>query len=574
MIRNSDSPKGKITSLLRRSRRRLIAGRAAAALLECAVFALLSALAFGGLAGPLDLGASAWGIFLVGLGTVTMAYVARETVRGTSRLDVAILLDERLGFKDRISSCLSFENRSRQTAFMRAHLAETAQSLLQVVAKPLPFPVPRRLRALLLFCALGLVSLIPHAERSSLREQEGVRASAHKAGAARGLAHDLKRVRREAGLRGLPRLSGMIADVEREMSARIDLLTAQERKPKAKALNESETDSSGQTQAETKAAMAALRGHALGKGAGLRLAGSATYRPTGKFDSFPAAAYAATFAELDARLLDGDLTARQLSDLARHLEGVADRFSSQGFESDHQAELVERAALSHDGDEVLETSAGNSFDRSLKPLQQKSFSEFLMRYAAHIGQKALGHLRHEPGGRNDNDVNIGNIPAPPGKQATSAMRRVGTRPAAELPILEGQVGKAGAPEGHGNPQNTGTAKTAEGAVPEGTAKGAGAGSGGGGRKAGAPPVLPRALGGEYLPLRGKLSDGKAVVQVISERGSTGRGLASAESGQVTYRDVFVQYARGAEAELSGERVPLQMRDYIRDYFRSIRPGQE
>ncbi|HUU02386.1 MAG TPA: hypothetical protein VM425_13160 [Myxococcota bacterium] len=571
MIRNSDSPKGKITSLLRRSRRRLIAGRAASALLECAVFALLSALAFGGLAGPLDLGAGAWSIFLVGLGTVIMAYVAREAVRGTSHLDVAVLLDERLGFKDRISSCLSFENRSRQTAFMRAHLAETAQSLRQVAAKPLSFPVPRRLRALLLFCALGLVSLIPHAERSSLRGQEGVSASAHKAGAARGLAQDLKRVRREAGLRGLPRLSGMIADVEREMSVRIDLLTAQERKLKAKAHKESETDSSGQTQAETKAAMAALRGRELGTGTGSRLAGSATYRPTGKFDSFPAAAYAATFAELDARLLDGDLTARQLSDLARHLEGVADRFSSQGFESDHQAELVERATLSHDGDEVLETSAGNSFDRSLKPLQQKSFSEFLMRYAAHIGQKALGHLRFEPGGRNDNDVSIGNIPAPPGKQATSAMRRAGTRPAEDMPILEGQAGEAGT-----SSQAVATSAGKKGGrAGAGTSPGgAGAGSGGGGRKAGAPPVLPRALGGEYLPLRGKLSDGKAVVQVISERGKS--RLASRRSAvpEVTYSDVFVQYATGAEAELSGERVPLQMRGYIRDYFRSIRPGQE
>ncbi len=574
MIRKSDRPDGKIKCLVQRSQRRLIAGRVTSALLDCAVFAFLAALAYMSLSGPLDLGTSARDVFFIGLGAMILAYVAIEALQGTSSMDVALLLDEHLNLKDRISSWLSFEGRSKQGAFMRAHLAETVECLSRVEAKPLPFPLPKRLRAFILFIVLVLLSLMPHADRALLAEREDVRASAGKVSAARRKARELARIRHEAGLRGLPKLAGMIADVEREMSAKIDLLTKQERKPPADARKDHGKDSSEQATAETAAAKTKLTGRELGLSAGLRKAGSAAYRPTGKFDSFPDSAYAATFAELDERLLDGDLTARQLSDLARHLEGVADRFSSQGFESDHQAELVERAALSHDGDEVLDTSRGNSFDRSLKPLQQKSFSEFLMRYAAHIGNKALGQLRFEPGGEGKSDMKIGAIKAPPGKKAASAMRRVDSKPAPETPMVSGEVGKAGtSSQAAGDGKMKGRAEgTAKGA---GTSPGgAGAGSGGGGRAAGAPPVLPRALGGRYLPLHGKLSDGKAVVQVINDHGHGGRRLASAESAKVTYRDVFVQYAHGAEAEISGEKVPLQMRDYIRDYFRSIRPNQE
>jgi hypothetical protein len=102
--------------------------------------------------------------------------------------------------------------------------------------------------------------------------------------------------------------------------------------------------------------------------------------------------------------------------------------------------------------------------------------------------------------------------------------------------------------------------------------GKGAGVGGGSRERAAPPVVPRSLGGEYLPLKGKLSDGPSVMQVIHERGR--RKIARPSTSEVSYSDVFVQYAQGAEAELNGEQVPLHMRDYIRDYFRSIRPGLE
>jgi hypothetical protein len=88
----------------------------------------------------------------------------------------------------------------------------------------------------------------------------------------------------------------------------------------------------------------------------------------------------------------------------------------------------------------------------------------------------------------------------------------------------------------------------------------------------APAILPRAEGGSYLPLKGKLGDGDSLIQVIHDRGK--RNLPTPVSGEVSYREVFVEYAHGAEAELNSEQVPAHMRDYIRDYFRSIRPAAE
>ena len=100
--------------------------------------------------------------------------------------------------------------------------------------------------------------------------------------------------------------------------------------------------------------------------------------------------------------------------------------------------------------------------------------------------------------------------------------------------------------------------------------GAGAGRGAASRSGAAPPILPRAEGGEYLPLKGKLGDGETIVQIISDRGK--HNIAAKTSGPVSYHDVFVEYSQAAEANLNSEQVPLHMRDYIRDYFRSIRPG--
>lgn len=167
-----------------------------------------------------------------------------------------------------------------------------------------------------------------------------------------------------------------------------------------------------------------------------------------------------------------------------------------------------------------------------------------------------------------------NVSAPPPEDASYALKGVSQQPGHD-PILQASAdqvakvasqlagrGRAGA--GHkGGPAGRG----------EGTALGGrGAGMGGSARQGAAPPVLPRSEGGAYLPLKGKLGDGKRVVELIAGRGR--HNIPAGQSGDLTYREVFVEYGQAAEAELNGEKVPLEMRDYIRDYFRSIRPGPE
>ena len=157
-----------------------------------------------------------------------------------------------------------------------------------------------------------------------------------------------------------------------------------------------------------------------------------------------------------------------------------------------------------------------------------------------------------------------NVSAPPPKDGKYALRGVTEQPPNQ-PMLQGskeQMSKVASQARAMSQKNQ-----------EGSHTGAaGAGAGASQRTGRVPAVLPRPEGGQYLPLEGKLGEGPAVIQVIDDRG---RRNISVRSGEIiTYREVFVHYARGAEAELSSEQVPLHMRGYIRDYFRSIRPQLE
>jgi hypothetical protein len=194
-------------------------------------------------------------------------------------------------------------------------------------------------------------------------------------------------------------------------------------------------------------------------------------------------------------------------------------------------------------------------------LQYRSFAEFLKRYAAHLGEKAMGKARFELSEQANTGGEVFNVSAPPPKDGKYALRGVTDQPP-NTPMLQGSREQAA--------RIAAQAKSMGRDGKNGTHSGAaGAGAGASQRTSGVPAVLPQPEGGQYLPLQGKLGEGPAVIQVIDDRG---RRNITARSGEtVTYREVFVHYARSAEAELSSEQVPLHMRDYIRDYFRSIRP---
>jgi len=262
-------------------------------------------------------------------------------------------------------------------------------------------------------------------------------------------------------------------------------------------------------------------------------------------------------------LLDGELTGKELSQLSEHMDDVAGKLGNYAQFKDSENIGVDDATAGSSSQQV-DTGKYDALEKALAPAQYRSFSEFLKRYASHVGDKGLGKAKFEMSQQENTGGQMFNVSAPPPKDAKFSIKAV-TDQQGNNPILQASADQAAQVAARASAKNA--------QMGQGTQLGGkGAGVGGSGRKGSAPAVLPRAEGGEYLPLKGKLNDGASVIQVINEQGR--HKIASKESTEVSYQDVFVHYAHGAEAELNGEQVPVHMRDYIRDYFRSIRPGAE
>jgi len=566
-----------ILDIIRRRRFRVIVSRLLRALVDVAIFGLLASVAFGTWAASAGLGNSGWLLFFIGLGLCSTAYVFLVVTKDSSLTAVAVLLDQRLGFHDRVSSSLKFAQKSERTPFMEAHLAETAAFLAKDADRVLPFPAIKRGRALALFLALGLVALMPHADRSVISKTDRVRKQRARIEAAHDLAKDLEQLRQESDLRGLKKLSEMVALVESEVNRQIEILAPKDLIPPDDPEQPDQTKTPGRTiddDSDDSTARPDKIGAVTGEiGDGIHLSNVATYQPMGKFDSFPQAAYTEAFAELDGYVLDDQLTSRELANLAEHLDDTAGKLNNYGYAKDLDAVNMERALLSPDGEEIAKSQKFNAFEKALAPLQHKSFSEFLKRYAAHVGNKALGKARHELKESQNKQAELFNVSAPPPKNAKFSLTKTGDKPTPDMQVLQG-----------GQNQDSGTASQVAAQSKAGKANkqagqaqgtqlgGAGAGMGAATRSGAAVPVLPRAEGGEYLPLKGKLGDGETIVQIINDRGK--HNIAARTKGPVSYHDIFVEYSQAAEAKLNSEQVPLHMRDYIRDYFRSIRPGLE
>ncbi len=570
---------------IRRSRRRVLAGRLVGWLADAAVFGLLAAIAFGTWAQTSGLGFGAWIAFFAILGSVLAAHLVRELTRGTSLEAVAVWLDRELGFFDRISSALQFSRQAEPTGFMRAHMAETAaflESHADQTNRVMAVPWPARGRAFALFLVIGLVSLLPHADRARIEARDRSERVEARRRAGRDLVSELTRLRKEAELSGLTRLSEMVADAEQALSRQLDLVEPEDLEPPpaqedadGSKLPATSSRHDSPDQALKKGVGAAAGGVA---GQGVSLSQVASYQPVGKFDSFPAQSYAEVFAELDEVVIGDDfLTAAELSNLTEHVDSAAGNIGNFGFMDDNRAFGLEGAMRNPEGEAMMAAQDYNAMERGVAGLQYKAFSEFLKRYAAHLGEKALGraHFEHTQK-RTGEGGEVVNVSAPPPKDAEFAIQGVTDKPNA--PLLQGtpeqmaQVAAQTLAAGQitGQDASDSALKVRGGGTAPG-GKGAGVGSGAGRGKA-APKILPRASGGEYLPLEGRLADGDSVVRLIDARGRRKLGSRSgAGTGAITYREVFVQYARGAEAELNSEKVPLHMRDYIRDYFRAIRP---
>lgn len=562
------------TTIIRRCRRRIVLGRLLGASIDTALVGLCACLAFGTLAYELGLGAGAWLLFWIGLGLVSAAYWAREIARGNSLRAVAIRLDRELGLYDRVSSALVFSRRPEPDAFMRAHLRETAAFLQAHPGCSLPVPWPRRGRVLVLFLAIGLAAVLPHSDRARVRVAQQREIKERRARAAEDMVRQLDDLRKRARRAGLEKLERMIEWAERKIAEEMQILAPEDLAPPEPEPEPNRGPGPGSTIAKTAPEeQVEIRAGQPGQGSisrSPRLSATASYQPTGKFDSFPDSAYAGVFAELDRAIIGEELSAEQLEEISGHLKQGAGKISAFGADQSFGAIGAEGQMRNVPAEKVTPQDEHQNFDRAGLGLHLKAFSEFLNRYAAHLGERAMGRARIEMGEEKNTGGETIDIAAsiPPPKGAKFAVKGVSDE--ADRPLLQGtpeQMARVAAQAGGKVTADArGTQVRGQGTSPGGT----GAGAGGGGGRAAPVGVLPRAEGGEYLPLEGKLADGKVVLELIDERGH--RRLAGRGAGRsVSYQDVYVQYAKGAEAELNGERVPLQMRDYIREYFRSIRP---
>jgi hypothetical protein len=561
----ADRLESSVLDIVRRSRRRVIVSRLFGALVDGLVFGLLACLAFGALWHWAGWGPVGWVVFFILLFLVLSGYTVHSALAGTSLRAVAILLDEKLGYHDRISSALAFSRTPEPTAFMRAHLRETDAFLRDRLDDVLPMPRLGRGRALAVFLMLALVALLPHSDRIAPRQKDRWDQMTRRVGDARSLAREMEQLRREADLRGLKKLSKMIALVEEDLDRRLELIAPEELQPPPPPEPQPPAETRGTTErqgAEEEDLRPADEKAGTAKpGQGIQLSNVATYQPVGKFDSFPREAYTEVFAELDASLLDNQLTGVELANLAEHVDETAGKIANFAYNTDQELVGMEAMMSGKDADEYAKAGRYNPMEAVQAALQYRSFAEFLKRYASHLGEKAMGKARVELDENAKTGGEIFNVSAPPPKDGKYALRGVTDQPP-NTPLLKGS-----------REQMTKVASQAQSmnqSAKDGQHSGAaGAGVGASQRTAGVPAVLPRPEGGQYLPLQGKLGEGPTVIQVIDDRG---RRNISARSGEsISYREVFVHYARGAEAELSSEQVPLHMRDYIRDYFRSIRP---
>jgi len=566
---------GRVLQLLRRCRRRLVASKLAAGLAEALVAGVLATVAFGTWAASAGFGGGGWAWFLVLLGAGLAAYVAWRALRGSSLREVAVLLDRRLGFHDRVSSSLAFVSGGRPTPFMQAHLEETAGFLRARGDEVIPYPAVGRGRAVALFVALCLVALLPHGDRAALRALDRKERTQARLRAGRDLAAELHRLRRQADLHGLKKLSRMVARAEEELGRRLELVGPEERlAPQPEPAGSTETSTRSIDEQAGREAVESDGQGTVGQSppGDVRLSSQPTYKPRGKFDSFPEEAYQEVFAELDSALVGHELSGVELQNFSEHLDDAAGKIANYGFAQDTEGAMAESQMGGRRGEELMASGQLNSVEKALAPLQYKSFSEFLQRYAAHLGEKALGKARFEMSQEKNTGGGMFNVSAPPPEDADFALKGVGDQPG-DTPILQAtadQVAKV-ASQLAGRSKPGAGQQGGPGIHGQGTELGGrGAGMGGASRQGAAPAVLPRSEGGAYLALKGKLGDGKRIVELITSRGR--HNIAGGGSDGLTYREVFVEYGQAAEAELNGEKVPLEMRDYIRDYFRSIRPA--
>ena len=83
-----------------------------------------------------------------------------------------------------------------------------------------------------------------------------------------------------------------------------------------------------------------------------------------------------------------------------------------------------------------------------------------------------------------------------------------------------------------------------------------------GENSGQAPSLPEFRGGRRDQVKGTIGEGERTATYF-------RGKAAPGTIELSQDEVMSRYRRQAEAELATERIPVELKDTIRDYFLSL-----
>jgi len=522
-------------------RRRVVLAAAIDGLLEAALAAGLLLLA-GLLLGIRPLG---WPVVL--LAATALAWTGGRALAGHGLERLAPELDRLLGSHDRLSSALQFGRLSRPTSFMRAHLEETA-AWLERSRPSLPRRRPRRAGAALLL-ALWTGALLSPSGAVLPPPDEAPRAPAVTP-AARKLAGRLARARRQAQRLRLGRLENLLAAAASEIGLPIEI-------PPPAPPPESSPRPGDDEGRDRPAPAPPARGSEQRLSAPATAAAGPAYLAAGKFDALSSRAYRQAFAELDRALRLGELQPADIRLLAGHVERISAALAVSAGQEDTRA-----------GAELARPPAGQAgdsggFDRALAPLLQKSFGEFLRRYADHLAGRALSR-----------DGSPATAQPPPSGLARLPRRGQGRRLTRQADPRALPGGMSATPTAGGSAAARGAlnrqaARQRGGGVAQAGGSGAGSGGGGGRGQLGPPPVLPRPRRVEWLDLPARLGSGRSLFELL-QRFGRGQGLAGSGGDTRRTRRLLGEFARMAELAGSSGAVPADMRDYVRAYFLAIR----
>jgi hypothetical protein len=504
-------------------------------------------------------------------------------------LAAAIVADERLGLRARLSSALAIDARTAGTPMAPALLADARRHAAKLdVGRDFPVRAPRQAAwaGIGLLVLAGTLLLVPQADVLGREQRIGRRKK--RAEDVRLAARKMEEELRKALKRKPPRSQKASRDLpgiklDDELSKLVkELQEAADRDQAITKLNKLR-DKARMAHARV-AAMAEMMQRmqkmkqtgddaGLPKGAGRKLGGAMM---NGDFQK--AADELRKLKDmLEAKLKDkqqGGLSQKEKAELKRDLERLAKMTDEWKELSDQFQKAADRIGEGDSLEAMGEALEGlEELAKLLKDLgvegadpqalagecQQVQITQEMIDQL----KKMLRNARRCPVCRKLSCLNCGKprCACQAGAQCSCQPGDCQSCGLAQIPGLGGQCPGGGSSPG-GSGAGTGASAGAGG-------KGPGMGGPGQGR-GGIAPEEEHKVGFAPTKVRGKLGEGRIVSHMFV------KGLPSVtdDEKRSTYRAAHDAAARAASEEVNSGRIPRELRDYVRDYFTSTKPGSQ